>query len=186
MLCSTSFPIWHRIPPQLLCVHPAPVVYLLPLCRPLLANTPNCVTLQKSGWSHSKKQYNKCILHGQKQHKCVSTEPGATMYIHIDYPMLTYVHSWWYISDHVAAIEVFISRSNGKSTLCRVVDTYGPTLQKPVRTHHSLIVFMLSYSRWQYNVNVSFLENPGSTERSLPLYGKERLYCATVRRTIRE
>jgi hypothetical protein len=44
--------------------------------------------------------------------------------------LIPHVHSWWYISNCVAAIELYIPTSQGKSTYCTVINTYGPTLQK--------------------------------------------------------
>lgn len=41
-------------------------------------------------------------------------------------------------------------------------------------------VYVCTYGRWQYNVNVSFLQNAGSAEHSFPLYRTKQWYCATV------
>ena len=60
---------------------------------------------------------------------------------------MPHVRSWWYISDRVAAIELSIPTSQGKSTYCRVIDAYGPTLQKASENPSLLDCFYAELSK---------------------------------------
>ena len=44
--------------------------------------------------------------------------------------LLPHIQSWWYVSDRVAAIDFTIPGTGMRSTRCRVVNAYGPTMQK--------------------------------------------------------
>ena len=44
--------------------------------------------------------------------------------------LIPHVHSWWYVSDRVAVIKIAIPNRGGKFTESRVINAYGPTMQK--------------------------------------------------------
>ena len=61
--------------------------------------------------------------------------------------LIPHTHSWWYISDRVAAIELSIPTSQGKSTYCRVINAYRPTLQKASENSSLLDCFYAELSK---------------------------------------
>ncbi|MDA8031205.1 MAG: hypothetical protein MPK62_08785, partial [Alphaproteobacteria bacterium] len=83
---------------------------------------------------------------------------------------IPHVCSWWYISDRVAAIELSIPTSQGKSTYCRVINAFGPTLQKASENPSLLDCFYAELSKAVFALSHS----PASTNQlRLPL---ESLY----------
>ena len=48
----------------------------------------------------------------------------------IEPSLIPHVRSWWYVSDHVAVIDIAIPNPGGRFTECHVINAYGPTMQK--------------------------------------------------------
>ena len=74
--------------------------------------------------------------------------------------LIPHVPSWWYVSDRVAVINVAIPNPGGRFTECRVVNAYGPTMQKvtknpAVRVRFYVELSSASHPGWQMYRNGS-------------------------------
>ena len=46
-----------------------------------------------------------------------------------------FVRRWWYVSDHIAVLDLAIPCQDGTFCQCRVVNAYGPTFSESERIH---------------------------------------------------
>ena len=69
----------------------------------------------------------------ESRHKLVLIQQRTAKYRGLGFviaPRLKpFVRRWWYVSDHIAVLDLAILCQDGTFCQCRVVNAYGPTLQ---------------------------------------------------------